>query len=354
MDTFQNLTGRIKRTPQNLKCSVCAREFLPNRKADLDRHMRIHTNEKPFKCTFEGCDKAFKQSSALKIHVNVHTKEQRYFCDVCERSFCDKPTRNRHKKEQHTMSYVFQCPFPECGNRKIKRRDTFRKHVSSKHHTYISDEDCAKYRVRYSPNAVKAAVNKGKLAHSQVADAGQLLPAASISSSPVGRAPSTSSAHSSGSYSPTSNGVTLRNPYASQHSPTPARQLSPRYGTPVDYPQMNGGSPYSSSQNIGYGHSMYGNTYLAPQGMAYSPAHSPASLTSCISSSSGTSSSSSSLHSNHGSPRPIISRSNSLSPSHIDPLLCGVPVDPYGKVAPAPVFVNYMNNGFVAPNSLHY
>lgn len=237
---------------------------------------------------------------------------------------------------------------------RIKRRDTFRKHVSSKHHTYVSDEDAAKYRVRYSPNAVKAAVNKGKLAHSQVADAGQLLPAASISPSPVGRTPSSSSAHSAGSYSPTSNSVTLRNPYASQPSPGSVRPLSPRYGTPVDFPQMNGGSPYSSSHNIGYGHGMYGNNYMAPQGIVYSPAHSPASLTSCISSSSGTSSSSSSLHShsNHGSPRPIISRSNSLSPSHIDPLLCGMPVDPYGKVAP--VFANFMNNGFIAPASLHY
>ncbi len=238
--------------------------------------------------------------------------------------------------------------------------------MSSKHHIFISDEDAAQYRVRYSPSAVKAAVSKELLAPSQIADAGQLLPAVSISASPMGRTPSTSSAHSTGSYSPSSNSVPLRNPYASpsprgspfpQLAPVPTRPFSPRYSTPADLPQLNGGSPYMSP-GIGnvYMQNTYGTGYFTTQGMGptYSPALSPASLSSCISGSSGsgTSSSSSSLHSSNGSPRSIISRSNSRSPPSIDPLLCGAPLDPYGKVAPE--FANYMNNGFVAPAALHF
>ena len=41
------MTGRIKSRPSaTISCEECGREFQRNRKADLQRHMRIHTNEK--------------------------------------------------------------------------------------------------------------------------------------------------------------------------------------------------------------------------------------------------------------------------------------------------------------------
>ncbi|GFF96892.1 C2H2-type zinc finger transcription factor [Aspergillus lentulus] len=61
------------------------------RKSDLDRHQRIHRNERPYHCTVEGCNRRFVQSSALKTHNRTHTGERPYLClfDSCGKTFSD-------------------------------------------------------------------------------------------------------------------------------------------------------------------------------------------------------------------------------------------------------------------------
>lgn len=64
-------------------CQICGQSFKTASYVKI--HMRIHTNERPFKC--KHCDKRFRQSNDLKYHTTSFHGIKKYPCQLCDKKF---------------------------------------------------------------------------------------------------------------------------------------------------------------------------------------------------------------------------------------------------------------------------
>ncbi|XP_064595243.1 transcription factor E4F1-like [Liolophura sinensis] len=96
-------------------CEICGNKF--KEASVLKTHMLIHTNERLFPCTVDGCSYSFKTKGSLTRHLRRHTGEKPYSCNLCGRSFSESGALTRHLKSRTPCRNKSDTDLPRYGKR---------------------------------------------------------------------------------------------------------------------------------------------------------------------------------------------------------------------------------------------
>lgn len=115
-----------------LYCEKCGKKF--KKKAQYERHIRIHSKNKPFVC--EICGNGFLDKKTYRKHVTRHDKSRLHQCTLCSRQFT-----HRYDLRIHTMIHEGKIPFQctEC-QQTFKYRNSLARHMRV--HAGIKDYKC--------------------------------------------------------------------------------------------------------------------------------------------------------------------------------------------------------------------
>ena len=125
-DTKKERTAHLRSV--HFRCDLCQRSF--HDKQTLQRHiLSVHQKLKPFKC--EKCGKGFSQKSTVKTHdLAVHQDVSDVICAICGKAFRDAGHLNAHIQRHHDGTRSHACSL--CPS-KFFNASRLKHHVESTH-----------------------------------------------------------------------------------------------------------------------------------------------------------------------------------------------------------------------------
>ena len=85
---------------RRFQCIYCGNKFI--RSTHLQRHLRIHTGDKPYVCPI--CRQPFSRSDYMSAHILRHHKEQVHYC--CGKAFDNLVKFTKHCRSHDDSAYI--------------------------------------------------------------------------------------------------------------------------------------------------------------------------------------------------------------------------------------------------------
>ncbi|KAG8436583.1 hypothetical protein GDO86_007623 [Hymenochirus boettgeri] len=120
-ENAQEFLSIKRKKSEGWKCDVCNKSF--TRRPHLEEHMILHSQDKPFKCTY--CEEYFKcRFTRLKHQEKFHLGP--FPCTICGRHFNDTGNMKRHIEYTHGGKRKWTCFI--CG-KSVRERTTLKEHL---------------------------------------------------------------------------------------------------------------------------------------------------------------------------------------------------------------------------------